>query len=143
MERDEAAPRGGYSSASYLAVLNNNLPTMWEPGLIFMQDNASIHTAAVVNQFFIDMGIPRLEWPPISPDMNPIEHAWPYLKALVHQLRPDLVNMGTSTHAYKELIETISKAWELLTNDLFTKLIASMQRRIDALIEAEGWHTRY
>jgi len=86
MERDAAAKRGGYSAASYINVIKEALPTIWEPGLIYMQDNASIHTARVVRQWLEDHTIPTLEWPPYSPDLNPIEHAWPLLKKLIYEV---------------------------------------------------------
>ena len=38
-----------------------------------MQDNASIHTAKKVKDWFKDMAIPLVDWPPYSPDLNPIE----------------------------------------------------------------------
>ena len=45
MNRDEDAPRGGYSANSYLEVLQDQLPRCWQPGMVFMQDNARIYTA--------------------------------------------------------------------------------------------------
>ena len=39
-----------------------------------MQDNALIYTAKVIKKWFSDMGINVLEWPPYSPDLNPIEY---------------------------------------------------------------------
>jgi transposase len=42
--------------------------------MIFMQNNAHIHTAKKVKKWFEDEGIPVMEWPPYSPDLNPIEH---------------------------------------------------------------------
>ena len=36
------------TSAIYLEVLEDQLPTLWEPDLAFMQDNASIHTAKII-----------------------------------------------------------------------------------------------
>jgi transposase len=40
-----------------------------------MQDNASIHTAHKVKDWFEENGIQTTDWPPYSPDLNPIEHA--------------------------------------------------------------------
>ena len=48
MERDPDAPKGGYSAQSYLKVLEDQLPRIWEPGLLYMQDNAPIHKAKLL-----------------------------------------------------------------------------------------------
>jgi transposase len=43
--------------------------------MVFMQDNAPIHTAHIIKDWLEEMAIEVLEWPPYSPDLNPIEHA--------------------------------------------------------------------
>jgi hypothetical protein len=45
MDRDPDSERSGYTANSYTAVLDDQIPRIWEPGMIFMQDNARIHTA--------------------------------------------------------------------------------------------------
>ena len=61
MVRDMDSRRQGYSAASYIDVLEENIPQIWEPGLLFMQDNAPIHTAHAVRNWFNDMGVDILE----------------------------------------------------------------------------------
>ena len=79
-----------YSAASYIEVLEENIPQIWEPGLLFMQNNAPIYTAHVVRRWFKDIGVDVLEWPPYSPDLNPIKHLWFRLKQLVYEVRLDI-----------------------------------------------------
>lgn len=45
MERDESSERGGYSRWSYIEALEEGLFPIYQPGIIFQQDNAKIHTA--------------------------------------------------------------------------------------------------
>ena len=74
MVRDGESTAKGYSAASYIAVLDEVLPQIYSPGLIFMQDNARVHTAGVTKNWLEIHGIEVMEWPPYSPDLNPIEH---------------------------------------------------------------------
>jgi len=74
LERDFEAKKHGYSAKSYLNILDDNLLSVYQLGLIFMQDNAPIHTAKAVTLWFREHGINVMEWPPYSLDMNPIEH---------------------------------------------------------------------
>jgi hypothetical protein len=43
------------------------------PGLLFMQAGASSHTARATKELMASLGIYPIEWPPFSPDLNPIE----------------------------------------------------------------------
>ena len=43
MERDHHSPRQGYSAALYVEIIREELPTCYETGMLFMQDNAPIH----------------------------------------------------------------------------------------------------
>ena len=38
----------------------------------FQQDNASMHTSSLTNEFFMYMVVKVLDWPVCSPDLNPI-----------------------------------------------------------------------
>ena len=108
-----------------------------------MQDNAPIHTARKVLDWFIENGIPLTDWPPYSPDLNPIEHVWWHLKKYVYEHYPELLNSGKSEQAIQDLENALVDAWNQLPEKLFESLIKSMPHRIDACILAKGWHTRY
>ena len=144
MTRDPAAPRGGYSASSYVEVLEENIPTIYEPGLLFMQDNAPIHTERKVREWFEEMGIDVLEWPPYSPDLNPIEHLWFRLKQLVYRVNPQIEQVkGDADTVRDALWAALEQAWHMIEEDILDDLVGSMQRRVQAVIKAEGWYTKY
>ena len=142
--RDATAKRGGYSATSYLQVLDDNLLGIYEPDLIYMQDNGPIHTAKKVKKWFDDNGIMVMEWPPYSPDLNPIEHLWFHLKELVYKFNPDIERVEGNDEKIREtLFEALFKAWQSIDEYYLHDLVWSMERRVKAIIASEGWYTRY
>ena len=111
--------------------------------MIFMQDNTPIHCANKTKQWFKDMGIPVTDWPPYSPDLNPIEHVWWHLKAKVLEIHPELKNLGASKQSKEALEKALIEAWDLLDDTIIEACLESMCRRRDAVIAAKGWHIKY
>ena len=144
MKRDPAAKRNGYTAASYCDILDQELLGFLQPDLQFMQDNAPIHTATVVKRWFEQHDLKVLEWPPYSPDLNPIEHLWFCLKKLVYEVNPDIEKVTGGVEKVKEaLSKALEEAWRLIEADLLEKLVRSMPKRINAVITSEGWYTKY
>jgi hypothetical protein len=76
--------------------------------------------------------------------LNPIEHAWAKLKEMIYQLDLDIENYQGSIGDLKDQFnDLIKRAWEGPRQEYFDKLIESMPRRIQAVIEAKGWYTKY
>jgi transposase len=149
MDRDFESKKHGYSANSYLKVLDAQVGPMFrnfdDPGYEFMQDNASIHTAGTVKAWFRKKRIRLLpNWPPFSPDLNPIEHIWWHLKKQVYKMFPDVaLDTSDSEYARQRLESCLQAAWDTLDKEIFDSLYESMPRRIEACIAANGWHTRY
>nr|CAH7757738.1 unnamed protein product [Callosobruchus chinensis] len=78
---------GTMTGAYYLQNIINAIfqPLRNEIGdqFIFMDDNARPHRTKAVQQALENGNIARLEWPAMSPDMNPIEHVWDYVSRAI------------------------------------------------------------
>ncbi len=55
---------------------------------ILQQDLAPAHSAKATSTWFKDHGIPVLNWPANSPDLNPIENLWGIVKRKMRYARP-------------------------------------------------------
>ena len=109
-----------------------------------MQDNVSIYTAYKVRDWFAKKGITVLDWPPYSPDLNPIEHIWWLLKKMLVEQYPELSQRrGKSEDDIYSLEEALKDCWDQLPGETFDTLYQSMPSRIEACIAAGGWHTKY
>ena len=61
------------TSSSYFDILKDYNEKLHFPGLVFQQDNAPIHKASIIKNFFRENEWEVLDWPPYSPDLNIIE----------------------------------------------------------------------
>ena len=100
---------------------------------IFQDDNAPAHRSTRVKQFHSQRGTRQLNWHAMSPDLNPIEHVW---DTLGRQLR-------TEQHSIAELEIALQRKWSEMPQYYIDHLIDSMSRRVRAVIENKGGHTRY
>ncbi|OAL22592.1 hypothetical protein AYO22_07150 [Fonsecaea multimorphosa] len=109
-----------------------------------MQDNAPIHKVKKVMDWFEDNGITVLDWPPFSPDLNPIESLWFELKRLVNEIDPGLKDTTGDSEALRQrFVSAITRAWASISPGKIKAVVKSMDNRINAIIAAEGWYTRY
>jgi transposase len=103
---------------------------------LFMDDNARPHRARLVGDFKQAQNITSLEWPALSPDLNPIEQAWDALQRAINGRQPPVATL-------QDLEQALHQEWARLPQRLFRNLVRSMPRRCQAVIQARGGHTRY
>jgi transposase len=132
-------------SELYVKILSDNLldvakrdfPSPNPPAIRawhFLQDNAPMHKAGVAKQWLHNKGVSVLDFPPYSPDLNPIENLWAIMAREVEKKQCD---------TDEELGDVVIKVWQTLDLEAFRKLARSMPQRCQAVIDAEGWHTTY
>lgn len=145
MTRDPTAKKNGYTARSYIHVLEDQLDRVCPPeSHTFQQDNAPIHKARVVTEWFENHGYTVMDWPPYSPDMNPIENMWFHLKEVTDEVHPGLASMPGSNETVQAAIgEAAEQAWDLIEWSRFNAVIEGMPRRVQALLDAEGCYTKY
>ena len=51
--------------------------------------------------------------------------------------------MGKSEEAYQRLYNALNEGWDTMRQSLIDGLIKSMDSRVNAVIAAKGWYTRY
>jgi transposase len=99
-----------------------------------LEDKDPKHTSKLSKQWKGQNGVQVLEWPPNSPDCNPIENVWAYLKAKLS--KKYFKNLDA-------LIRGIFTEWSKLPADYAKKLAESCDRRCQSVIENEGEWTPY
>ena len=143
MERDPDSPRNGYSANSYIKALEKGLQPYYKPGEIYMQDNARIHTAAKTRGWLESRGVWVMDWPPYSPDLNPIEHLWFYLKKLMYKHYPQFNNLKGGDEEMRDFCKALQRCWLKIPNSLILKLLLSVPRRLEACRASKGRQTKY
>ncbi len=101
---------------------------------IFQQDLAPAHTYKGAKSWFNDHGVTVLDWPANSPDLNTIENLWGIVQRKMRETRPNNAD---------DLKAAIKSTWASITPEQCHRLIASMPRRIYAVIHAKGGPTKY
>ena len=139
LERDFESKKNRYSANSYLTLLEELILPNYTDDFIFMQDNTPIHTAKKVKQWFGERGIGVTDWPPYSPDLKPIEHAWKRLKDTTSRMFPELwKSNGQSEEDRTAMEEALKEAWAMIPVSFFDELVESMERRVQVCIDTKG-----
>ena len=127
----------------YCDILNSHLIMAlndygWDlKDIIFQHGNVPQHTATTTKSFKSKNNIIVLDWPSFSPDINPIEHMWFFLKKRLNQYDRIPKNL-------KEVFVRAADVWyKEVTPEMCCKYIDYMPKRIETLIEAKGGMTKY
>ena len=101
---------------------------------IFQHDNDLKYTSKLCKKYLVNQNINTLDWPSQSSDMNPMEHA--------HKILDDNIRDRKCKNE-NESFELVKNEWKNMDKKYLRNLIKSMPRRIKAVVEAKGGHTKY
>lgn len=117
-------------SETMLPYARDSMPNEWS----FQQDNDPKHTSKLVKAWMQEQHVSQLPWPSQSPDVNPIEHLWSDVDAVVRIKQPTNV---------RDLWTVVEQAWSNIPTARCRHLVDSMPRRVRAVIKAKGYPTKY
>ena len=92
-----------------------------------MQDNAPCHKAKVVMSYLSKQDFEIMDWPPQSPDLNPIENLWKTLGVKVMERNPT---------SMEDSWVKLQEEWSKISIEDCQELIHSCSRRCAAVIES-------
>ncbi len=75
-----------------------------------------------------------MDWPSMSPDLNPIEHLWGILKRKVEERKV------SNIHQVRDIV---IEEWKRTPVATCEALVNSMPKRVKAVLENNGGHTKY
>lgn len=99
-----------------------------------MHDDDPKHSSKIFKEWFSKENIKVLDWPAQRPDLNPIENLWNDVKNKIAQK-----NFKNA----EELWMGIQEAWLSIPIDRSQRLVESMPRRCQAVIDNNGFSTKY
>ena len=105
-------------------------PTRW----MLWDNDPGRHMSTVVKIFLHTQGITCLDFPPYSPDLNPIENLWADMDKRMQDQLAD---------TKEEMEQVVQRVWAETTAEQCRKLARSMPHRIAQVIERGGAYTDY
>jgi len=101
---------------------------------ILQEDNSAVHRSRHATEVKAGLGIETLEWPSYSPDLNPTEGIWAYLKDRVRRRLPQSL-VGLEAICLQE--------WRRIPLVVIENTIRSLPQRLVALAGAGGTYIKY
>ncbi|GFW41694.1 transposable element Tcb2 transposase [Trichonephila clavipes] len=107
-------------------------------GVFQQEDNSTSHKSRLATGWWDEHSsdFSVINWPPRSPDLNPIVHLWDVLEQGVKGCHTAPTNLT-------ELRAALANIWQVIAVERFQKLVESMPHRVTAVIKVREGPTRY
>ena len=134
---------GGLDSALYCQILEEDLLgtldyyEISKNHVYLLHDNDPKHRSKMTQEWLKSNEVKVIDWPAYSPDLNPVENMWYFVKC-------ELAKYDEPPKGMLELWERVQHIWNNKINkDMCLRYINSMPERIQAVIKAKGGETKY
>ena len=117
----------------YIHILRSNLLTIYNPEYFLQYDNDPKHTSSKSLTFLRKNNIKIIDFPPYSPDLNPIENIWGLLKRALLKHKNQWVTFE----------DHIINEWNNISKNIIANTIKSMPKRLQQIINNKGDHIEY
>lgn len=108
---------------------------LFPPGSWWLQqDGDPAHTSGLVQQWLFTHGVQCIDWPPYSPDLNPIENVWNDIKRRVEK---------RNAKDIEQLKQHLAEEWEVTDPILLATLVHTMPKRCKDVVANHGHKTKY
>ena len=121
------------NSDEYVKVLQKYQENLTFDALLYQQDNAPIHKAKKIMDYFAENCRKILDWPAYSHDLNPFENLWAINKE----------RLPKKTVSWESLDEKILAIWNNFDQETVAKLCESMENRIEKIFRVKGSRIGY
>jgi transposase len=133
--------RKGICSQAYLEQCLETVIFPWYDALdenqkaevIFIEDRAKVHKGKA-RLPRLNKGIRGFNWPPSSPDLNPIEKVWRWMKEEITKM----INIPTTLEDLKKVLQEL---WDRVEPEDYRHYTAQLTCKIEDVIKVKGMAT--
>ena len=125
---------GNLNSNMFCEILQQSMIQKLGSREVFQHDNDHKHTSKTTIALLKRLRVKVMDWPSMSPDLNPIEYLWGILKRKVEVCKVSNIC---------QLCNVVMKEWTSIPVATCEALVNSMPRRVKAVLDNDGGHTKY
>ena len=136
---------GHICGEKFADIVRSNFPRMFEKsanptGRYFLQDNDPSQVSKVAIKAMADVNAHLFRIPSRSPDLNPIENIFHLASK---QIRDDARKYKIYDETYEHFAARCKQALLQFPHEIIDKTVASMNKRIDLVIQGKGQRIKY
>jgi hypothetical protein len=126
--------RENMNADKYVSILAGNFMPYYDKEMLFQFDNDPKHKSRKAKSFIERNNINTVNFPPYSPDLNPIENVWSLIKRKLYKSRYNTI---------EEFNQDIINEWNSVSLEVIKAIVGSMRKRLELVIKNNGNHIDY